>query len=80
MHKDAETSVKALKILALQVQSSDGVANTAIRDAAFQLEEYIERVRQLEAAITATLDENAHLADGDNCTLLTLKKAMPIWE
>lgn len=80
MHKDAETSVKALKILALQVQSSDGVANTAIRDAAFQLEEYIERVRQLEAAIITTLEENGHLADGDNCTLIALKRAMPNWE
>ena len=38
------------------------------------------RVNQLESAITKTLNENAHLADGDDCTLIDLKLAMPEWE
>lgn len=30
----------------------------------------------LRAAIRKTLDENGHLADGDNCTLIELKRAI----
>lgn len=33
-------------------------------------------VRRLRAAIQQTLDENGHLADGDNCTLIVLKRAL----
>jgi len=36
-----------------------------------------DRVKQLEAAIRSTLEANRHLADGDNCTLIELKKALP---
>lgn len=32
---------------------------------------------RLESAIQRTLDENGHLADGDNCTLIHLVRAMP---
>lgn len=35
-----------------------------------------ERENRLVAAITKTLEENAHLADGDVCTLSELKKAL----
>ena len=38
-----------------------------------------KRVQQLEDAIRKTLDENRHLADGENCTLIELKKALPEW-
>lgn len=31
---------------------------------------------ELLAAIETTLDENGHLADGDNCTLIALKRAL----
>ena len=34
------------------------------------------RIRTLEDAIRKTLDENGHLADGDNCTLIELKRVM----
>lgn len=36
-------------------------------------------IDRLRAAITKTLDENSHLADGDNCTLIELKRAVPEW-
>jgi len=39
-----------------------------------------KRVERLENAIRKTLDENRHLADGDNCTLIDLKKALPEWK
>lgn len=38
-----------------------------------QLEREVQRLR---AAIEQTLDENGHLADGDNCTLIVLKRAI----
>ena len=32
----------------------------------------------LREAIAATLEENKHLADGDNCTLIRLKRALTL--
>ena len=39
-----------------------------------------KRIIELEAAITKTLNENGHLADGECCTLIELKRVMPNWE
>lgn len=33
-------------------------------------------IRRLRAAIRMTLDENRHLADGEDCTLINLKRAL----
>lgn len=38
--------------------------------------ELLERIAHLESAIRKTIDDNRHLADGDNCTLIDLKKAL----
>lgn len=38
------------------------------------------RIAELEAAIVACLNENGHLADGEVCTLIDLKRAIPTWE
>lgn len=35
------------------------------------------RITELETAIVKTLNENSHLADGDVCTLIDLKRVMP---
>ena len=35
-----------------------------------------EEISRLRAAIKQTLDENGHLADGDNCTLIVLKNVI----
>ncbi len=35
-----------------------------------------DREARLVAAIKQTLDENGHLADGDNCTLIVLKRTL----
>lgn len=37
-----------------------------------------KRIAELESAITKTLNENGHLADGDNCTLVDLKRVMGV--
>lgn len=45
-------------------------------DQAPQPREMQQEIDRLRAAIQQTLDENGHLADGDNCTLILLKRAM----
>lgn len=35
-----------------------------------------DEVERLRGGIRKTLDENGHLADGDNCTLIYLKRAI----
>ena len=42
-----------------------------------ELQEAEERIVHLEATIRSTIEANRHLADGDNCTLIELKKALP---
>lgn len=39
-------------------------------------DKYHRRVVELETAIRKCLKVNAHLADGDDCTLIVLKKVM----
>ncbi len=38
-----------------------------------------DHIQRIENAIRKTLDKNRHLADGDDCTLIDLKKALPEW-
>ena len=41
----------------------------------------LERERdEAREAIIATLEENRHLADGDDCTLAKLKSVVPEWK
>lgn len=37
---------------------------------------FIFEIRRLRAAIRQTIEDNLHLADGDNCTLIKLKRAI----
>ncbi len=60
---------KALRILAAEIKAPDHIPATCLRDAAAMIE-------HLHEAIRLTLEENRHLADGDDCTLLRLKKAI----
>ena len=45
---DTETLIKALRILARDIESGDGVANAAIAEAADRLQEHQERIQRLE--------------------------------
>ena len=45
-------------------------------DLAEAVEEIHDENMLLLAAIRQTLDENGHLADGENCTLISLKRAL----
>jgi hypothetical protein len=42
-----------------------------------ELEEARARIAHLETVIRSTLEANRNLSDGDNCTLIELKKALP---
>lgn len=44
----------------------------------YMMHKAADRIVELEAAITKTLNENGHLADGDNCTLADLKRVMGV--
>ena len=66
----------AMYDLAESIQSDDGVANAACAQAAERLDLQTIRIRQLETAIRETIEENLHLADGDVCTLIKLKRAI----
>jgi hypothetical protein len=47
-----------------------------IHRAADEIESLREKLKDAVGAIEKTLDENGHLADGDNCTLIDLKRAL----
>jgi hypothetical protein len=55
------------------------LADTAPLTIVKELNRLLDRNRALEAAIRTTLDANRHLADGDDCTLIQLKKELPEW-
>jgi hypothetical protein len=50
MTTSTETLVAAMRALANDIQSEDGVANAAIAEAAQRLEEQQERIKRLEKA------------------------------
>jgi cell division protein FtsB len=49
MRSSTETLIKAMRILATDIQSDDGVANAAIAEAAQRLEEQQQRIKKLES-------------------------------
>ena len=48
-----ETLISALRVLARDIQSGDGIANAAIAEAAGRLEEQEAKIVRLEAALAA---------------------------
>jgi hypothetical protein len=59
--------INALYQLVEDIDSMDGIANAVIAEAASRLNELIEGIK-------VVLNENSHLADGEDCTLIKLKK------
>lgn len=43
-----------------------------------EIEHLHRRINELELAITKTIEENLHLADGDSCTLIDLKRIISV--
>lgn len=67
MRTPDETLIKALYILAEDIQTEDGVASMCITESALRITELVDGVRKV-------LMNNLHLADGDDCTLFELKR------
>jgi hypothetical protein len=38
----------------------------------------LSEIERLRSAMQQTIDENGHLADGDTCTLIVLKRALEV--
>jgi len=77
MHKTENKILsEAVRIIARQaiitaqaMGINSDIEHTALMEAA-------DRIDDLDKAIRETLEDNLDLADGDNCTLIKLKKAM----
>lgn len=72
---DVRQYQERIKQLEEESESRWKLAESAIGSCA----EMSARIQQLEDAIRKTLDENRHLADGDDCTLRELKKVLHTW-
>lgn len=68
-----KTIIEALQVLVEDIDSLDGVANAVIAEAAM-------RLLDLTHGIKEVLEDNRHLADGHDCTLIKLKKLVPEWK
>ena len=64
--------IEALQILVEDIDSLDGVANAVIAESAMRLLDLTQGIKEV-------LEDNRHLADGDDCTLIKLKKLVPEW-
>ena len=84
VEKDLEFAFKRSMVLAnmlkIPVHESPKVTGTILGLVRGAVERLQSRIAELEAAILKTLNENGHLADGDVCTLIDLKRAMSTWE
>jgi flagellar biosynthesis/type III secretory pathway chaperone len=67
MKSSDKVLISALEILGRDIDSEDGVANSVIYEAA-------NRLQELVTGIEEVLEENRNLADGDDCTLIKLKR------
>jgi len=77
MHKiENKILSEAVRMIARQtiVTAQAMGINSDIEHAA--LMEAADRIDELDKAISETLEDNLDLADGENCTLIKLKKAM----
>lgn len=61
---------------AMAYHMSEAAIMFAFKDAKSDILALHAEVERLRAAIEQTLDENGHLADGENCTLIVLKRAL----
>lgn len=84
LKKEAASEIERLRQKLRYQDDRDGRIGTHSPDCyTYGIRHYdcaLREIERLRAAIARTLDENGHLADGDNCTLIDLKRALPEWE
>jgi hypothetical protein len=77
---DESSSVYIPVIFARQLERERDDARYKLENAKQSLGFFIEIINELKAAIRETLEENRHLADGNDCTLRKLKTAIEDFE
>lgn len=65
---DTETLIAAMKILARDIQSCDGVANAAIAEAADRLAEHLVEIKRLNAGLDDLLSALKRIEAGEEMT------------
>lgn len=80
MDEELNAMPHALRLIADQITAPDHVPAMCLRDAAAMIESLAMQRDKLRDGIKAVLTENAHLADGEVCTLIDLKRLVPEWE
>ena len=75
MKSSTNTLIDAMKILASDVESGDGVANYAIFEASERLKEQAERIAEFESAVQTALDvfDNYEMSVDDYPTIEHIK-------
>jgi hypothetical protein len=73
---EMRSEIETLKnVVRMQERTIDRLRNDH-KESLDALQGLADRIILLENAIVQTLEENSHLADGDNCTLKILKDAL----
>jgi len=82
MRSDTKTIVDAMRILARDVESDDGVANTAMLEAANRLEELNEMLSQEWGRLNQEIDTDGHYGHSGSYPLsdsLEIDEDVPGW-
>lgn len=56
------------------------IAKLEVEEVSADYQQAVKEINKMREAIIATLEENRHLADGDDCTLAKLKSVVPDWK
>jgi hypothetical protein len=77
MKTDTPTLIAALRILANEIESGDGVANAAIAEAADRLQEMLEALRLAERFVAAEVKRRDEVSgEGTSTTLDAIRAAL----
>ena len=71
--------LEVLRLIDERGLNEQGVSNARYMQEIFDIcAQLLDQSNKLRAAILLTLAENSHLADGEDCTLITLKRAISL--
>ena len=76
---EANESSEAFSALAWKLEGERNELRDKMADALQEVDLRTLDYLRMREAIIATLEENRHLADGDDCTLAKLKSVVPNW-
>ena len=71
--------LEVLRLIDERGMNEQGVSNARYMQELFDIcAQLLDQSNKLRAAILLTLEENRHLADGEDCTLIALKRAISL--